>query len=93
MSFPSAPDVSQLVKSFEEASAHLKLLANKPDVHQGNLIVQALNDICSRLGNIEKNIKDLQDEVALVRGRVDAYHQDLIRKGVEVDGVLRVQPP
>lgn len=60
-------------------SGHLKFLADSSDVHQGILIFKALNDINSRLDNIDKNIKDLNDEVAHVRARVDGRHQDLLQ--------------
>jgi chaperonin cofactor prefoldin len=80
MAFPSPPNFEQLAKQFEEASAHLKLLAVSPDVQQGNLLVKALNDINSRLGNIEKSIKDLQDQAVHVRTRIDGRHQELLRE-------------
>tara|TARA_R110002003_G_scaffold814_5_gene21568 strand:- start:19442 stop:19693 length:252 start_codon:yes stop_codon:yes gene_type:complete len=78
MAFPSPPNFEHLAKQFEEASAHLKLLTVSPDVQQGNLLVKALNDINSRLGNIEKNIKDLQDQAAHVRTRIVGRHQELL---------------
>jgi hypothetical protein len=78
MSFLNTPDFTELAKTFEQASAHLKFLADSPDVHQGNLIVKALNDINSRPGNIEKSVKDLQDGMAHVRDRVDNRHFELL---------------
>ena len=76
----TTPDFAQLAQTFEEASAHLKLIADKPDVQQGNLIVKALNDINSRLGNIEKSMKDLHVEIAHVKARVDGRHVELLRE-------------
>jgi hypothetical protein len=69
MLFSAAPDFKNFAKTFEEASAHLKFLADSPDVHQGNLIVKALNDVNSRLGNIEKGMADLRQEVDHLRSR------------------------
>jgi hypothetical protein len=74
---PPAPHDIQLAESLEEASAHLVCTPLSPLVPQSDLFIEILNEIIKRLGNIEESMKDLYDEVAHVRGRVDGRHKKL----------------
>jgi hypothetical protein len=65
MSPAAASKFTELSDTFAQASAQLKRLANNNDnsaVVQGDAIMKALNDVNSRLGNIEKSVADLRQK-------------------------------
>jgi phage shock protein A len=85
MSPAAASTFTELSDTFAQASAQLKCLANNNDnsgVAQGDAIVKALNDVNSRLGNIEKSVADLRQEFTNFRDKAarEQRENDLLRE-------------
>jgi predicted nucleic acid-binding Zn-ribbon protein len=76
MSVTSSPDLAELAKAFKQAGAQLTLLANNSGVAQGDAIMKALNDVNSRLGNIEKSVVDLRQEFTDFRDQVASKQRE-----------------
>ena len=59
-------NLTELAQKLEEAGSFVKLLADSPSTGQGNLILKALNDINSRLGNLEKSMTDVKAKTSVL---------------------------